>query len=822
MRSMRWVLRVFLVLLAVAIVSFAGLWWHLKGSLAPLEGEQVLTGLGSQVTVERDAQGIPTIGANNRIDAAYTLGVLHAQERFFQMDLLRRNSAGELSALVGAAALEHDRRVRIHQFRKRAERALATADTHQAQLLNAYTQGVNEGLSALRSAPFEYGLLRVKPQPWTQADSLLVLYSMYLDLQPEWNEYERSLAAMRDVLPADWYQFLTPPGGLWDSPIDGARMDWRRAFSRGFPSQRWPQQPLAQMQANTDSIAGNWTYHDTVQLGSNNWSIAGARTQYTAAMVANDMHLGLNEPNIWYRASWFAGPDLRRVTGATLPGTPTMVVGSNQHIAWGFTNSYGDFHDSIVLTTDEDGTRYLTTDGWREFEIEKEVIPVKGARPLEMRVKLTRWGPVIGHDHNGNLLALRWVAHDVEGANLNSLRLETADNVYQALDIAATAGIPGQNLNVVDTQGNQAWTIMGRLPRRVGFAKAGISPTLPADWSGGNLGWDGYLSPREYPRVINPRGGRIWTANARVVSDALFDKVGDGSYALGARQQQIEQDLTTREILTEKDMLAVALDDRALFLRRWQQLLLDSLTDAVVAGDPGLAELRGQVVEWQGRASKRSVGYRVVKRFREQIIDRTVGGIYRFIEDKTKTMEKAQRQTAVDLPTRTFWPGQVDNRVEYPVWALVEQQPPQHVPAGYDSWPSFIVSVAKDTLAELTGDGQPLAKQTWGKANTLAIKHPLSNAVPFLSRWLDMPAEPMDGDTYMPRVQRPSSGASERMVVAPGHEDSGIFHMATGQSAHPLSPYFSYGHRDWVEGNPSAFLPGETKWTMVLKPESKR
>lgn len=795
---MRWISRI--ALLLGALVAAVALWigWSLNGSLAPLEGEQTFTGLDAPVQVERDAQGIPTIRAKNREDAAFALGVLHAQERFFQMDLLRRNSAGEMSQLLGKGLLSHDTTVRIHQFRKRAERAVAALGEEEAGLLKAYTRGVNSGLNALDKPPFEYLLLQSEPQAWRPADTVLVLYSMYLDLQPEWNEHERSLAVLRDSLPEDWYRFLTPAGGRWDAPIQGDSYQWQPVF---------PQQPLAELQSpeKLTAVDGLWNYRDGFEIGSNNWSVSGKLTDYGSGMVANDMHLGLNVPNIWYRASWYLD-DGRRVTGATLPGAPTLVVGSNEHIAWGFTNSYGDYHDTIVLHTSQDGRQYLAPEGWENFRVEDESIQVKDGEPVELSVRLTRWGPVIGSDHKGNLLALRWVAHDVDGANLNSYYMEKADDIYQAMDVAATAGIPGQNLNVVDSQGNQAWTIMGRLPHRFGFEAAGVSPTEPADWSSGELGWDRYLSPGEYPRVVNPEDGRIWTANARVVSGELLDLVGRGDYALGARQQQIEKDLYAKDRLQEKDLLNIALDDRALFLERWRDLLLDSLGDAP-QGD--LAQLKTFVENWGDRAGKDSVGYLAVKAFREEVIDQTLGAVVRRIDAENRGNGR----------DRVFWPQYVDTRFEYPVWSLVSQQPPRHVPAGYSDWSGFLSAMATATVERMTADGGKLEDQTWGRANILSIRHPISRAMPVLSSWLDMPSEPMPGDTYMPRVQRPSSGASERMIVSPGHEENGIFHMATGQSGHPLSPFYKNGHRDWVEGNPSPFLPGETKWTMVLKPD---
>lgn len=789
-RPLRWLL---LSLVLLFVVGASGVTWFLNGSLAPLEGEQLLPGLSGEVEVERDAQGIPTITAGNRADTAYALGVLHAQERFFQMDLLRRNSAGELSGLVGADAIGHDTKIRAHQFRKRAERAAAELSVNEAKMLNAYTRGVNVGLNALSTRPFEYLLLQAKPAPWQPADSLLVLFSMYMDLQPIWNQRERSLAVLRDSLADDWYRFLTPEGGEWDSPVHGERYRW---------DAQMPLQPLSELQKPAQLAQTDWAYRDAIEVGSNNWSVSGDRSASGVAMVANDMHLGLSVPNIWYRASWYLD-DGRRVTGATLPGAPSMVVGSNQHIAWGFTNSNGDYHDNIALKTSEDGSKYLTEDGWEAFTLHQEFVAVKGGEAVELEVRTTRWGPIIGEDHHGQVLAMRWVAHDPQGANLDSMLMENADNIYEAMDIAAGAGMPGQNLNVVDHLGNQAWTIMGRLPRRVGFTETGVSPLAVNDWSGGELKWDGYLESGEYPRIVNPEHGRIWTANARIVSDDLLDTVGRGGYALGARQQQIEDGLFAREQHKEADFLDIALDDRAQFLERWQQLLLSSIAD-----EPALRELKQYVNEWEGRASATSVGYLAVKRFREQVIDNTIGGVFRQIEARHKG-------TGNDV----FWPGWVDNYLEYPVWALVSQQPRDHIPADHTDWSSFLTAMAELTLEKLTAEGNALSEQTWGKANALTVRHPLSQAVPFLARWLDMPAEPMPGDTYMPRVQSRSGGASERMIVSPGREEQGIFHMATGQSGHFLSPYFDYGHRDWVEGKASAFLPGETQWRMTLRPE---
>ena len=781
---------VLLIILSVFIYGYI----ILQQSLPLLEGVLPFDRLDSSVTIDRDTQGIPTINASTRADTAFALGFLHAQERLFQMDLLRKNSAGELSELFGELALKFDSKMRLHQFRKRAQLAVDNLPSNHKAILAAYTHGVNAGVEQLSAKPFEYQILNTTPAPWQHADSALVLISMYIDLQPEWSESERSLGVMKDELPADWFAFLTSQGGYWDSPLQGENLSENKTI---------PQKPLASfsLAKDTQLQVSDYQFFDQIHYGSNNWSVSGALTEHGAAMVADDMHLKLRVPNIWYRASWYL-EDGRRMTGASLPGTPAIVVGSNEHIAWGFTNSQGDYHDVIVLKANEDKTQYLTQEGFKAFEIETETIEVKGQDANTVEVKLTQWGPVIGENQNGEMLAMRWVTHDVEGINFRLLDLETTDTVNDALLVAAESGVPGQNLNVVDKDGNQAWTIMGRLPKRFGF-ETGMGDNfngsqLPQDWSQGDKGWSGYLDPADYPKVVNPKDGRIWTANARIVSGELLKKVGVNNYALGSRQKQIRDDMYALESFKEQDFLDIQLDDRALFLQRWHERLL-TLVTAQEGKYPDVVEVLNN---WEGRASHTSAGYLLVKRFRENVVDQTAGEIYRYLESNSNE----------------FWPSAIDNFVEYPVWQLITEQPQQHVPAGFDSWNGFLLGMLDKTISALLVDGGELADQTWGTVNTLAIKHPLSKAVPMLGWLLDMPAVPMNGDTYMPRVQKPDSGASQRFAVAPGHEEEGYFHMATGQSGHPMSPYFDLGHEDWVEGKPSAFLPGEKQWTLTLQP----
>ena len=578
------------VLLAILVLAGLGAWaWdELQGSLPHMSGRVVLAGLGAAVTVERDALGVPTVRAHDRLDAARALGFLHAQERFFQMDLLRRQPAGELAELFGRVALDSDRRMRSHRFRAVARRTVAALPADQRRLLDAYTAGVNAGLAALATPPWEYVLLRSRPRPWRLEDTVLAVDAMFVTLQDEDGRLDSDRGLLRDVLGPAVEAFLDPPGTSWDAPVVGGALSPPPIPGPDVLDLR-REPPLAH--ARLAPVAAE---PERFAVGSNSFAIAASRTAHGGALLANDMHLGISVPNTWYRAS-LEFPDatapggVRKVTGVTLPGTPAMVVGSNGEVAWGFTNSYGDYTDLVELEPGPpaaDGAEtYRTPQGPRRFEHVVEEIAVRGAAPERLEVLETIWGPVVDRDHAGHRRAVAWTAQLADAVNLEGLGLETAHDVEQAVAIANRAGIPAQNFVVADSGGRIAWTIMGRIPRRFGF-----DGSMPTSWADGSRGWNGWLAPEEAPRILDPPGGRLWTANARVVDGVALAALGDGGYDLGARAQQIRDDLAALEGAAPSDLLAIQLDDRALFLARWQELLLGVLTPQAVAADPRRAE----------------------------------------------------------------------------------------------------------------------------------------------------------------------------------------------------------------------------------------
>ncbi|HTQ80155.1 MAG TPA: penicillin acylase family protein [Thermoanaerobaculia bacterium] len=797
-------------LLLLAVLG-AGLWLRhlLVLSLPVLNGERTLPGLSAPVTVERDGLGVPTLKAATRLDAARALGFVHAQDRFFQMDLLRRESAGELAELLGPALVKHDEERRLHRFRHLAVQVRAAMSPAERALLDAYAAGVNSGLLALRGKPAEYLALRAEPRPWQPEDGLLAVYAMYLTLNDWHGRVETALGSLHERVPEPFFNFVEPLGSEWDAPLVGSpfptpSIPGPEVFNLRRDGLRLA--PLPRQEVARELLPG-WLGEESGgedvygRAGSNNWAVAGSHTADGHALLANDMHLAIGVPNTWYRASWIwreASGAERRVTGVTLPGMPVLAVGSTGRIAWGFTNSFADVLDLVDLELDpHDPEVYRTPAGPRRFRQEIESIRIKGRPDERYEVLETIWGPVVERDGSGHpRRAVAWTADRPEATNLGLLGLETANNVDEAIEIAHASGLPPQNFTVADASGRVGWTIVGKLPRRLGW-----SGRIPSSWADGSHRWDGWLASAEVPKVVDPPSGRIWTANNRTVEGDMLARLGDGCYDVGARARQIRDRLLGLERATPRDLLAIALDDRALFLARWHDLLLGVLTPEATQADPRRRELRRLLVStWTGRAAVDSVAYRVVREFRDTLSERVFTSLTGLRPEEGPPFYQARR------------------RFEGPLWRLVTERPAHLLDPRFPSWDAALLAVVDEVIARLAKSGPVLAERTWGERNTLLVRHPLSLAVPALGRFLNVPPHPMPGDEDMPRVTGKTFGASERMIVSPGHEETGIFHMPVGESGHPLSPHYQDGHRAWQEGQPTPFLPGKPVDVLRLVP----
>lgn len=816
------------VLLVLAAGVATWFYFQLRASLPQLDGTRTVAGLSTPVAITRDDLGVPTVRAASRADVARALGFLHAQDRWFQMDLLRRRAAGELAELFGPVALPLDRHTRPHRFRALAQTVLARLPPDDRALLEAYAAGANAGRAALRQKPFEYLLLRAEPKPWLPEDSLLIISTMTLDLQDADNNFEHSLSVLRDHLGPEAVAFFCPLSSPDDAaldgstaplpPIPGPRILDLRQHAATTTASAWSDRPTPDPQLSTFPSARP----PDLRPGSNSFALAGEHTANGAALLANDPHLNLGVPNIWYRtvlewpdasaltatAAGSSNPKpsstarANRLVGVTLPGLPLIVLGSNGHVAWGFTVAYADTADLIAVEVNPVSDRLYKAPGrddLLEIETRRDAIHVKGAPDEIVETPWTIWGPVIGHDAKNRPLVQHWLADDPAATNFEFRRLESARTVAEAVDVAHRSGIPAHNFLVADETGAIGWTIVGPFPKRLGF-----DGRLPVTWSYGDRRWEGFVPPEQVPTLTSADPShptRLWTANNRIVGGPALALIGDAGYDLPARAAQIRDLLAPLEHAKPADLLAIQLDDRALFLERWQKFLLAALTPEAIANHADRAEVRRLIEHWDGHASTDSVSYRLVRAIRLDLTKLVFEPIF------------ASCQEAYPAFSFHGW------NYEPALWKILHEKPLHLLDPKYSGWDDLTLSAVDATIADFRKQHLPLDRATWGNRNTARIAHPIGRGLPLgLGARLNLPPDPLPGDAQMPRVQSPEFGASMRLVVSPGHEEEGIFEMPGGQSGHPLSPYYRAGHLAWVRGEPTPLLPGPTRHTLTLTP----
>lgn len=750
-----------LTLLIVGLAVTALIYGALSLSLPALDGKGVSKAITDNVSVSRDVLGQAVIDATSRNDAAYGLGFAHGQDRFFQMDLLRRNAAGELSELFGKAALNLDKKMRFHQLRKRSEKIVKQLPLADQVLLNSYSAGVNEGLAQIGFSSFEYLLTGAKQKPWKSEDSLLVIFSMYLDLQTATFERDHTLIQINDLYGSDMLNFLTQPS-RYQAALDGSTLP---PYKSGIPV--LPEQL-------------NYVYkhiEQTQEFGSNNWAVSGELTATGSAMLSDDMHLSMAVPVIWYRAqlNYRKNNKTHQITGVSLPGAPAIVVGTNNHIAWGFTNGYLDTADWVALTKE--------SKIWQETE---HIMLADGSTE-SYELTMSEYGPV--REINANHYALSWVGHQPYAVDMDLLQLEQAHDVDGALALASEVGIPVQNLMVVDSQGNAAWKNMGAIPARKAPSDVAVNQARYSSL------WQ--QNEQQRPSVKNPADGRLWTGNSRVVSAQDHNRFGNGGYALGARSTQIRDRLLEKSQFNEADFNALQLDNEARFLMPWHALLLAQLKKQPIDNKRYIS-----VVEnWQACACPDSVGYTLVRRYRDAIIDSAFSGMQNTLEHSGGSLKYIKRD------------------LEPAIWQLIEQQPASWLNPEYNSWDEQVSGAFTHVINNLTDQfGGNMQSWRWGNVNELAIKHPFAKQIPQLSQFLNMPKAPGFGDSFMPAVQGQSFGASQRFIAQPGHLERAVMAIPGGQSGHPLSPFYRAGFDEYVNGALTPLLPQAISHKIVINP----
>ncbi len=762
-------------------------------SLPTLDGEFKLAKLSSPVSVDTDSHGIPLITASNRIDATRTLGYVTARDRLFQMDLMRRKSAGRLAEIFGEMAIKSDLQSRTYGFSVRARQILFKQPAIHRQYLETYADGINSYLQQNPTLPFEFKVLGYQPEPWQAEDCLLVVLGMFENLTAWTESSERMLSIMDQTLPPEVLAFLTPDSDRFTDDL--MKFTQSRRPPQGIPYSAM-QSLLTGNSADLRSLA---KAPEETLAGSNAWVVSGSKSRDGRAILANDMHLGISVPNIWYRVE-LQYPEVRAV-GLNLPGTPFLISGSNQHVAWGVTNLVGDFLDLVKLEINPDNAgQYRVGDQWQDFVERHETIHIKGAEPKALTIRETQWGPVAEQALLDEPVAIHWVALDTDAVNVGIADLEGSKSLDESLAIAKRAGGPQLNVLLADEHGHIAWTLTGKIPRRFGGDGA-----ISHSWADGKTGWQEYVGPDEMPQSIDPTEGFLVSANDRRFA-ADFPFVIGHQFANGYRAYRINQRLKQAATHSEWSLFNLQQDTETEFYDYYQQLALKALSPDVLAQKPELIALRDYLVSWNGRADVASLGLPILVEFRKQLIDSVFTPFLNGCKQADKNFVFQ-------------W-----NYVDTPLQVLLNERPAQLLPeaAQYKTWDQFILTQLENSASTVMSrhPNVGLADLTWGKQNIAGHAHPFSKALPLLSSALDMPHQALAGcGGFCVRVTGPDFGASERLVVSPNHLSEGILHMPGGQSGHPLSSFYKDQQAYWVEGLPMSLVTGKSQHKMVLKPE---
>src|SRR3984957_6848550 len=550
------------LLLAIALMvvgAIAYAWFVANSALPQLDGRVQISGLVSPVTVTRDNHGVPTIEAAALADLFFAQGYVTAQDRLWQMDVMRRFGRGELSEILGEDTLKLDREQRILGLRDAARKSLAMASSRDRSYFEAYARGVNTYIGQHRSRlPIEFRILGYAPKPWLPEDSLVIGNVLVKDLSYRYFydalAREKILAKLGPELTADLYvnrswhdrpptvmreDLDQPDTSKGDSDDDDDSNDDDDGPDNSVTRNSAP----ARLQ---ELLPGEIPVN-----GSNNWVVSGAHTVTGKPLLSNDMHLGHHMPNLWYEAHLKS--ENLDVAGVTLPGMPYVIVGHNQRIAWGFTNVGPTVADAFIENFNQQGA-YQTSQGWQQPEHRTEVIRVKNKADVNLDVKITRHGPIITEILPGETrpVALRWTLYD--GLHIPFFDIDTAQNWDDFRKAFSQLDAPGQNVVYADVDGNIGYQTTGHVPiRAAGDGSLAVSGADDAHE------WTGYLPFDKLPRTYNPPSGVIATANGRITPNGFPYSIST-AWEAPWRTERIYHVLESGRKFSAADMLALQND----------------------------------------------------------------------------------------------------------------------------------------------------------------------------------------------------------------------------------------------------------------------
>ena len=744
--------------------------------------------LAAPVEIDLDQVDIPTIQAVTLVDAVRAQGWIHARERFLQMDLARREPAGELGQLLPQAATL-DLAAANLGLRRIAEEAVAKLPAAHRALLEAYAEGVNAQLALVK--PFEYQLLKAPCAPWTPADSMLVQVSMarYLDMS---DDIDRARTPLYRAFGEEVAAFLTSGRGALDMTVDGSpspspaampaatALDLRSA--RGAP---------------VDPAAATKSMETP---GSNAFAVAGSRTRDGRAIVGNDMHLALMAPNFWYRVdlAWDGG----RLIGLSLPGVPAIVQGTNGHVSWGFTNLTADLADVIVVEGDPATPgHYLTAAGPKPFA-KRTVTIGSGAGATQVEVLSTEFGPVVGTLREGQFIAVRSPILLDGAIDFGLFEMADATTLEEALACARRWKGPPQNVLVASADGRIGWTISGALPLRTRATRRMI------DWRDAEP-WRGTIPMDEKPTIIDPSSGILTSGNQLPIAPTgALSAVLGGDEAHGDRAYRLRELLAGRSDWDEAALHQAQLDVRSPRLVRWRDAIIAALGNAEL---PELANAaRAELAGWDGEVTVSSPAPVLLDAFRRAMSGDFAGWLAATPAGKREALKPEDARAALD---------------DEALLRIIESRP-AHLVAGIgdDAWrlqtAAWLACAAESSRATpskaAAADAPAPVFATRGERNRLAMRHPAADALGAAARLAEMPKAPLPGHPTCVRVQTPGFGASQRSVVSPARIEDAVLVTPGGQSGLPTSPHFRSLHSWWQDGKPYPLLPGAPKRRVAL------
>jgi penicillin G amidase len=807
-------------LIVIAVGSVA--WWYVYRPLPQMDGTAALPGLQHEVTVERDRWGVPHIRAASVEDLAEAQGYVMAQDRLWQMDLLRRVARGRLSEILGEKTLAIDKNFRTLGFSRAAERDVGLLDAEERKVYDAYARGVNKFIEQhWKNLPLEFSLLNYKPQPWQPSDTMVIAAYMYKSLTDTW-ERELNRAKVTERAGAGRAKDLFSEEATMDRFVvgdpnvqnDGSQrtatdpddedddddmqpdtvLKAGLGPSGGAASSESPADLTSALARSVQGFVEESQSEIRQGLGSNNWVVSGAHTATGKPLLANDTHLELMIPPIWYEIHLTA-PGWN-VKGITLPGAPMVIIGHNDRIAWGFTNNGADVQDLYIETFNPGAPdEYRANGAWTKAEITDETIHVKGQPDEHLRILVTRHGPLMRREGNKGY-ALRWTATEPGGLANSYGWLGKARNWKEFRELMKRVWGPGQNVVYADVDGNIGYIMAARVPvRKKGHGE------VPVPGDAGEYEWTGYIPFDQLPQALNPESGLIVTANARVVGPNYKSYLTD-RWEEPYRTARIYDLLHDRHDLRPEDMMKVQTDTYS-FPHVFLADQLSASVRTVKPKDARTQRLIEGLKDWNGIADGNSPEVSFLEGTRRAAIDLLVEPFL------------GKDASLYQWRSTTF------------LQKILTDRPSKWLPSAYKSYDELLAAAADIAVSKLAGQSKSerVEDWAWSRFNSLEMFHPIGHEGP-LKGFLSITDKPLSGTDYSVRRAMKRHGPAMRFVANPANWDESILLLPAGQSGQFGSSHYADQFSYWYEGRPifaafsDAAEANARKHTLTLKPGS--